>query len=288
MGVQHSRSSNSWWSIGMKSITECHMSLSLVGSARASAASWTLIGALLVALSMTGCGPRPPLHGTAFLVAIDAGATGEGTNSLQSVSRTREVLSKRLDKLGIQSIVEQQADNRLLIKVAQMNTNELTIVRQTIARSGVLEFRLVDPDSDQDIKNGAIKPGYEVLRLKQRMRDGREGIEEVEVRKRAEMTGNSIKNAMVVRGNLGEPEIYFTLNSQGTKRFAAITSENVHQRLAIVLDGELYSAPVIQTPIESGSGQITGHFDKQEAFELANLLENPLDVPHHIVEEKSF
>ena len=40
----------------------------------------------------------------------------------------------------------------------------------------------MDPDSDQDIKNGAIKPGYEVLRLKQRMRDGRERIEEVEVR----------------------------------------------------------------------------------------------------------
>lgn len=237
---------------------------------------------------MTGCGPKPPLHGTAFLVAIDAGTTGDGTNSLQSLSRTREVLSKRLNKLGIQSIVEQQADGRLLIKIAQLNTNELTMVRHTIASSGVLEFRLVEPDSEQAIKNGAIKPGCEVLRLKQRTRDGRERIEEVEVRKRAEMTGSSIKNATVVHDNLGQPEVYFTLNSQGTKRFAEITRENVHQRLAIVLDGELYSAPIIQTPIETGSGQITGQFDKQEAFELADLLENPLDVPHHIVEERSF
>ena len=48
-----------------------------------------------------------------------------------------------------------------------------------------------------------------------------------------------------------------------------------------MLDGELYSAPVIQTPIETGSGQITGQFDDQEAFELANVLENPLRAPLH-------
>jgi preprotein translocase subunit SecD len=264
------------------------MWLSLVDSARRSAASWTLTGALLGAVSMTGCGPTPPLHGTEFVVAIDAGTTGDATNSLQSLSRTRKVLQRRLAKMGIQSVVNQQEDGRLLIKIAQLNTNELIMVRQMIARPGVLEFRLVDPDSDQDIKNGAIKPGCEVLRLKQRMRDGRERIEEVEVRKQAEMAGSSIKNALVVRGNLGEPEIHFTLDSQGTERFAVITRENVHQRLAIVLDGELYSAPVIQTPIETGSGQITGQFDNKEALELANVLENPVDVPHHIVEERSF
>jgi protein-export membrane protein SecD len=245
-------------------------------------------GALLGALSMTGCGRKPPLHGTEFVVAIDAGTTGDTTNALQSFSRTRKVLQRRLDKMGIQSVVDRQEDGRLLIKIAQLNTNELTGVRRLIARSGVLEFRLVAPDSDQDIKSGAIKAGYEVLQLKQRMRDGRERIEEVEVRKMAEMTGSSIKTAMVVRGNLGEPEIYFTLDSEGTARFAEITRENVHQRLAIVLDGELYSAPVIQTPIETGSGQITGQFDNREAFELANVLENSLDVPRHIVEEKSF
>ena len=58
------------------------------------------------------------------------------------------------------------------------------------------------------------------------------------------------------------------------------------QRLAIVLDGELYSAPVIQTPIETGSGQITGQFDNREAFELANVLENPLRAPLRIDESR--
>src|SRR5208283_634879 len=92
--------------------------------------------------------------------------------------------------------------------------------------------------------------------------------------------------AMVVRGNLGEPEIHFTLDDKGAERFAEITRENVHQRLAIILDKELYSAPVIQSPIETGSGEITGQFDNREAFELANVLENPLRAPLHIIQSR--
>ena len=122
----------------MKSVSECHMWLSLVNSARRSAASWTLTGALLGALSMTGCGPTPPIHGTEFVIAIDAGTTGDATNSLQSLSRTRKVLQRRLAKMGIQSVVNQQEDGRLLIKIAQLNTNELIMVRQMIARPACL------------------------------------------------------------------------------------------------------------------------------------------------------
>ena len=83
------------------------------------------------------------------------------------------------------------------------------------------------PTSDQDIKDGIVQPGYEILKRKERMRDGRERTEEVEVKKRAEMDGSGIKSAMVVRGNLGEPEIHFTLDSKGAERFAEITRENV-------------------------------------------------------------
>jgi SecD/SecF fusion protein len=91
---------------------------------------------------------------------------------------------------------------------------------------------------------------------------------------------------MVVRGNMGEPEIHFTLDSEGAAKFAEITREHVHERLAIILDTNLYSAPVIQTPIETGSGQITGQFDNREAFELANVLENPLRAPLTIEESR--
>ena len=63
---------------------------------------------------------------------------------------------------------------------------------------------------------------------------------------------------------------------------------NVDRRLAIVLDGELCTAPVIRSPIENGSGQISGHFDAREALELANLLEHPLEVPITLLESRPF
>ena len=81
-------------------------------------------------------------------------------------------------------------------------------------------------------------------------------------------------SAIVVPGNFGEPQINFTLNDEGTAIFGQVTRENVGHRLAIVLDGVLYSAPNIQSPIETGHGQITGSFDRREAFELASVLEN--------------
>src|SRR5438105_14319998 len=61
--------------------------------------------------------------------------------------------------------------------------------------------------------------------------------------------------------------------------FGKMSRENVGRRLAIVLDGALYSAPVIQPASETGRGQITGQVDQKEAFELANVLENPLRAP---------
>ena len=63
------------------------------------------------------------------------------------------------------------------------------------------------------------------------------------------------------------------------KRFGEVTRNNIGQRLAIVLDGQLYSAPDIQSAIETGNGQITGHFTPEEAQELANVLQNPLRAP---------
>ncbi len=110
-------------------------------------------------------------------------------------------------------------------------------------------------------------------------RDGHEQVEAVEIKKRPEMTGSGLKHAFPARNNLGEPEIHFTLNDEGTIRFGDITKENIGQRLAIVLDGVLYSAPTIQSAIMEGSGQITGHFDDKEANELASALENPLRAP---------
>jgi SecD/SecF fusion protein len=143
----------------------------------------------------------------------------------------------------------------------------------------------VHEQSRQLLERGEIPPGYEIMRSrKQKQRDGTERVETYIVRKKSELTGSAVKSAMVLRGNLGEPEINFTLTSEGAARFAEITRNNIGRELAIILDKELYSAPVIRSEIPTGSGQITGGFDAAEAIRLASILENPLRAPLKIVE----
>ena len=225
--------------------------------------------------------------GTSFLVEMDTNQLAHASDADTALSHAVEVLRKRVDKFGVaEPLIQPEGNNRILVQLPGLSAADQENAKVAIQKAAFLEFRLVSPTSDQDIKDGVVQPGYEILKRKERMRDGRERTEEVEVKKRAEMDGSGIKSAMVVRGNLGEPEIHFTLDDKGAARFAEITRENVHQRLAIILDKELYSAPVIQTPIETGSGQITGQFDNKEAFELANVLENPLRAPLHIVQSR--
>jgi SecD/SecF fusion protein len=225
--------------------------------------------------------------GTSFLVEMDTNRLAQAADAGTALSHAVEVLRKRVDKFGVaEPLIQPEGSDRILVQLPGLSAADQESAKVAIQRAAFLEFRLVSPTSDQDIKEGIVQPGYVILKRVERTRDGKERVEEVEVRKKAEMDGSGIKSAMVVRGNLGEPEIHFTLDSKGAERFAQITRDNVRQRLAIILDGELYSAPVIQTPIETGSGQITGQFDSKEAFELANVLENPLRAPLKIIQSR--
>jgi len=83
-----------------------------------------------------------------------------------------------------------------------------------------------------------------------------------------------------------KPYIHVSFDTEGAKKFGQITSQNVGKPLAIVLDGELLSAPNINEPILGGSCQITGDYDLKEAYDLATGLENPLEAPVKIIEER--
>ena len=218
--------------------------------------------------------------GTSFLMEMDTNRLANASDTSAALAQAVEVLRKRVDKFGVaEPLIQPEGKDAILVQLPGLSAADQAIAIETLQKAAFLEFRLVHPNSDELIKANAIEPGYELKRRKEHMRDGKERIEEVLVKKRPEMTGSSVKSAMVVRGNLGEPEIDFTLNDEGATRFGEITRENVGHRLAILLDGELYSAPVIKSPIETGRGQITGQFDQKEAFELANVLENPLRAP---------
>jgi len=80
----------------------------------------------------------------------------------------------------------------------------------------------------------------------------------------------AVSSATVTRNaSSGTPEIDVEFSQEGKELFAAITKENINKRLAIVLDGHLYSAPVIRSEISGGKAQITGSFTEEEARELA-------------------
>ena len=95
-----------------------------------------------------------------------------------------------------------------------------------------------------------------------------------------------MKESAAYYGNEGWT-VQLRFDSEGAKKFGQITEANVGHRFAIVLDGVIQSAPVIRTAIYGGDAIITGSFSEQEARGLASVLENPLQVPVSIEEERS-
>jgi len=220
--------------------------------------------------------------GTSFEVEMDTNRLENAQEAGQALSQAVEVLRKRVDKFGVaEPVIQPVGNNKILIQLPGLSEADKESAKKQIQRAAFLEFRMVHEQSDELIKSGETPPGYELLRRKERVKGGGESLVEVIVKKKAErgLNGSFVKSAMVTRNNLGEPEIDFTLNAEGASIFGEVTTENVGHRLAIVLDGELYSAPRINSPITGGRGQITGRFDIREAFELANVLENPLKAP---------
>jgi SecD/SecF fusion protein len=218
--------------------------------------------------------------GTSFVVSMKTNSLPPGTDVSGALSEAVEVLRKRVDRFGVaEPVIQTEGADRIQVMLPGLSADEQEEAMVAIKKPAFLALRLVHPQSDEDIKDGIVQPGYEILKRVERRADGHELTEIVEVKKTPEMTGSGIKNAQVVRGNLGEPEIQFTLDSDGARQFGEITRINVGRRLAIVLDGVLYSAPVIKGPIETGIGTISGSFDQKSAFELAYVLQNPLRAP---------
>jgi len=225
--------------------------------------------------------------GTSFLVEMDTTKLANTNETSSALSQAIEVLRKRIDRFGVaEPVIQSAGGNRILIQLPGLSQADKDSAKTQIQKTAFLEFRMVKEDSDEIIKNGEPIPyGYELLKHVDQQANGQNHLEQVIVRKKPEngLAGDIVKNAMVMRGNLGEPQINFELTDDGAKKFGDVTRENVGHRLAIVLDGELYSAPNIQSPIETGSGQITGSYTPEQAMELANVLQNPLKAPLKIV-----
>jgi len=233
--------------------------------------------------------------GVSFLVGMDVTALSTNVDRSTALVNAAEVLRKRVDLLGVaEPLIQPSGADRILIQLPGLTQAEIDGAKSLIEKAAFLEFRMVHPDSDELLATGIIEPGYEVLTEESKDRDGNKTIRRFLVKKGAErgLTGKYLKSASVSRHPLtNEPEINFELDSEGAVIFGDITKEwspkgNKFFNLAIVLDGELSSAPRILGPIPGGRGQITGNFDQKEAFNLAYVLENPLEAPVKIVDQR--
>jgi SecD/SecF fusion protein len=246
--------------------------------------------------------------GTAFLVGVDVDkvvndAQAQGTNKVtfseverasrkdEALSQAVEVLRKRVDRFGVsEPIIQPQGDNRILIQMPGLSESDRESVRNTLQQVAHLEFRMVHRQSADFIQRGVVPPGYELLKEEATAPDGSKGVRSYIVNKKAEdgLTGKYVQRASVALNPINsKPEIHLSFDSEGASKFAKITTDNVGVQMAIVLDGELYSAPVIKTAILGGNCEITGDYDMKEAHRLANALENPLEAPVSIMEERS-
>ena len=105
---------------------------------------------------------------------------------------------------------------------------------------------------------------------------------------RAPIEGDVVTDAKDQFNNVtGSPEVSMTMNSDGARRWAALTKANVGKAIAIVLDGTVYSAPRVNGEISGGQSSISGNFTIEDTKDLANTLKSGrMPAPAHIVQEE--
>ncbi|HJW38105.1 MAG TPA: protein translocase subunit SecD [Candidatus Udaeobacter sp.] len=227
--------------------------------------------------------------GTSFLIRL---VPGDKPITKGMLDQAVEVIRKRVDVFGVsEPIISPVGGDRILVQIPGLDTAKIQEARDQLSRVAKLEFRLVYPDNGErlrEIDEGkqVIPPEYRIETYKMQ-REGEKPVEErLLVKKKADLSGEHVSNAGASYEKDGWV-VHLRFDAEGAKQFGNITAANVHHRFAIVLDGIIQSAPVIQDAIYGGDAQITGRFSEEEARGLASVLENPLQTPVSIEEERS-
>lgn len=207
-------------------------------------------------------------------------------NDIGLLDKAVEIIRERVDSLGVaEPVVRKSGNDSIEVQLPGISTQENPDVLDFLKKPARLEFRLVHPTAQPRSLYDVAPIGYELLVMEHEDKNTGAVIETpCFVKKLPEMTGKMIKSAHVGLGNFGDFEVCLNMTSEGANLFKNITSRNINRQLGIVLDGNLYSAPVIRTTIPDGRASITGNFSQREAFELVNVLNNPLECELELVE----
>jgi preprotein translocase subunit SecD len=209
-------------------------------------------------------------------IEITAGITQNEVDAIEdfAVRQGVETLRNRIDQFGVaEPVIIRQGKYEIVVQLPGVKDPKRAL--DLIGKTALLEFKLVDEmaNIDEALK-GNIPEGSEVLYQKSVDREtGRVTTSPIVLKKRAVLTGDVISDAGVaIDTQFNQPYVSLTFDSRGARLFDQITAENVKKRMAIVLDGTVYSAPVIQERISGGRAQISGAFTMEEATDLAIAL----------------
>ena len=199
-----------------------------------------------------------------------------------TMAQAIEIVRRRIDETGTnEPSIQQQGIDRIIVQLPGLD--DPSRIKKLLGKTAKLNFQLVHPTilSEDINKDSKSPPGYVVLE------EDKNSDRLYMVNKRIMVSGEMLKDATPTFDRNNSPSVSFQLSPLGGKKFGRVTGKHVGRAFAIVLDGKVVSAPVIQTQIFS-SGQITGAFSVQETNDLALVLRSgALPAPMIILEERS-
>ena len=206
-------------------------------------------------------------------------------------SQAVEVIRKRVDGMGTgEVVIAPQGEDRILVQIPGLDPAGIEQVRTQLQKVAKLEFRLVHPQSEALIAaaeagEAILPPDHRVETYKDEV-DGKPVESKILVRKSVDLDGSLVDAAHAYYDQSGYG-VSLKFNGKGADLFGKLTQEHVGERFAIMLDGEVQSAPVIREPIHGGQATISGRFSEKESRDLASVLENPLSTPVRMEEQRS-
>ncbi len=225
------------------------------------------------------------MGGSEFVIGFNA-ADVPSDRSVEGVrDQIVEILRNRIDHLGVvEPELQPVGPTSISIRMPLLTEDRKAEIRETLRQPARLNFHLVHEDNNQlvhdyeqylegRLDHFEIDPRWQYVTMVQERPDGR--VEEHGLfitRRPSRVRGEDVHRAAATMDQFGNYEVALQFNSRGRRDFARITAENVGRRLAIVLDGTVYSAPNINEPIAGGRASISGQFGPEEAHRLASVI----------------
>ncbi|MEP3420188.1 MAG: protein translocase subunit SecD [Erythrobacter sp.] len=197
-----------------------------------------------------------------------------------------EVVRRRIDLLGTREpTIIRQGDERIVVQVPGLADPQQ--LKDQLGQTAELQFKLVDQAALlTETEAGIAKPGSQIFPYAE---DSGSLQRFLAVKRLGGIRGDSLIEAGAgVNPQTNENVVNIKFDIQGGQRFAVLSTENVGERFAIILDGEVISAPNFREPILGGSAQISGNFTAESAQQLAiSLQSGALPVPLTVIEERT-